>query len=146
MDADADRRRRWRLHVRALRRVVASNEAAHAVAMAAGQVGDDPWSIPAFPDDLRGLTCGARTRAGGRCRRRDLADSGRCKLHGGRSTGATTAEGQARSFANLALRWPREPMGVQEMTPSEALEAVSLGKVPAPEPLPYRRRRSGLGT
>lgn len=146
MDADADRRRRWRLWVRASRRAEERREAAHSAMMASGLVSEPGDALPAFPDDLRGLTCGAKTRAGGRCRRRDLADSGRCLLHGGRSTGAKTPEGQARSFANLGLRWPREPMGVQEMTGSEALEAVSLGKVAPPEPSPYRRRRSGLGT
>jgi hypothetical protein len=41
----------------------------------------------AFPEELRGLTCGAKTRAGTRCKRRDLYISGRCKLHGGLSTG-----------------------------------------------------------
>ena len=45
-----------------------------------------PASVP-FPDALRGLTCGARTRAGTPCKRRDLYLSGRCRLHGGLSTG-----------------------------------------------------------
>src|SRR5215831_3207092 len=33
------------------------------------------------------MLCGARTRSGGRCRRRSLAGKRRCRLHGGRSTG-----------------------------------------------------------
>lgn len=45
-----------------------------------------PESMP-FPKALRGLTCGARTRAGTPCKRRDLHTSGRCRLHGGLSTG-----------------------------------------------------------
>ncbi|PXX97351.1 HGGxSTG domain-containing protein [Halomonas sp. LBP4] len=40
-----------------------------------------------FPEECRDLRCGARTRAGTPCRRRDLYASGRCHLHGGPSTG-----------------------------------------------------------
>ncbi|WP_390882416.1 HGGxSTG domain-containing protein [Halomonas saccharevitans] len=40
-----------------------------------------------FPQECRGLRCGARTRAGTPCKRRDLFSSGRCRLHGGLSTG-----------------------------------------------------------
>ncbi len=53
---------------------------------AQGYVGDPP-PRPPFPEELRGLTCGAKTRAGTPCKRRDLYASGRCKLHGGMSTG-----------------------------------------------------------
>ena len=66
---------------------------------------------PPFPDVLRGMTCGARTRAGTPCKRSDLMRSGRCKLHGGLSTGPKTDGGRARSQANLALRWRCEPVG-----------------------------------
>ena len=45
-----------------------------------------PFSLP-FPPELRGLRCGAKTRAGTPCKRRDLYKSGRCRLHGGLSTG-----------------------------------------------------------
>ncbi|RBH54200.1 MULTISPECIES: HGGxSTG domain-containing protein [Pseudomonas] len=45
-----------------------------------------PKSTP-LPDELRRLTCGAKTRAGTPCKRRDLYISGRCRLHGGLSTG-----------------------------------------------------------
>lgn len=48
--------------------------------------GTPPPDVP-FPIELTGLTCGARTRAGTPCKRRDLYASGRCKLHGGLSTG-----------------------------------------------------------
>ncbi|WP_443701117.1 HGGxSTG domain-containing protein [Pseudomonas sp.] len=43
-------------------------------------------SLP-FPPEFHGLCCGAKTRAGTPCKRRDLYDSGRCRLHGGLSTG-----------------------------------------------------------
>ncbi|MGY8812730.1 MAG: HGGxSTG domain-containing protein [Pseudomonadales bacterium] len=45
-----------------------------------------PEPLP-FPDALHGLMCGAKTRAGTPCKRRDLYLSGRCRLHGGLSTG-----------------------------------------------------------
>lgn len=53
-----------------------------------------------FPPMLAGLTCGALTRAGTPCKRRDLYRSGRCKLHGGLSTGPRTAKGKRRSARN----------------------------------------------
>jgi hypothetical protein len=45
--------------------------------------------------------CGARTRAGTPCKRKDIwFPSGRCKLHGGMSTGPKTFEGKQRSAQN----------------------------------------------
>jgi len=49
-------------------------------------------------------TCGARTRKGTHCRCLALAN-GRCKLHGGLSTGPKTAEGWARVRAAHAAYW-----------------------------------------
>lgn len=63
--------------------------------------------LPPFPDHLRGLTCGARTRAGKPCKRTDLMSCGRCKLHGGASTGPKTPEGRQASLSNLTKRWAR---------------------------------------
>lgn len=65
MDPQSELRKRWKVYSRALHR------------------GDRPDYQREF-DDLR---CGARTRAGTPCRRRDLYASGRCRLHGGLSTG-----------------------------------------------------------
>lgn len=52
--------------------------------------------------------CGARTRAGGECAAPAVWDAkagkpvnGRCRMHGGLSTGPRSAEGRARSLANL---------------------------------------------
>jgi hypothetical protein len=39
--------------------------------------------------------CGARTRKGTPCRARVVSGKGRCRLHGGCSTGPKTAEGRA---------------------------------------------------
>ena len=55
---------------------------------------------PAFPEVCRDLRCGARTRKGTPCKRRDLYASGRCRLHGGLSTGPTTAAGKRRAALN----------------------------------------------
>lgn len=55
---------------------------------------------PTYPDDLMGLACGARTRAGGACKMTSIYRNGRCKLHGGLSTGPRTADGQKRSAMN----------------------------------------------
>lgn len=53
-----------------------------------------------FPPECRAMTCGARTRAGTPCKRQDLYRSGRCKLHGGLSTGPRTAKGKRLSSRN----------------------------------------------
>ena len=50
-----------------------------------------------------GERCGAKTRRGTPCRCKALP-SGRCKFHGGLSTGPKTAAGKAKSAANLPRR------------------------------------------
>jgi hypothetical protein len=47
-------------------------------------------------DFLAASRCGARTRCGGACRQPAMAN-GRCRMHGGLSTGPRTPEGLARS-------------------------------------------------
>lgn len=45
--------------------------------------------------------CGAKTKLTGRpCNRRDIESNGRCKLHGGLSTGPKTIDGKAQSARN----------------------------------------------
>jgi hypothetical protein len=39
--------------------------------------------------------CGARTRSGGQCRAKVVDGTGRCRMHGGLSTGPKTPEGRA---------------------------------------------------
>jgi len=51
--------------------------------------------------------CGARTRKGTPCRCRGLGRGGRCKLHGGASTGPRTKAGLARSLAAARAGWER---------------------------------------
>jgi len=54
----------------------------------------------ALPPECRDMTCGARTRVGTPCKQRVLYRSGRCKLHGGLSTGPRTIKGKRRSARN----------------------------------------------
>ncbi|WP_436882836.1 HGGxSTG domain-containing protein [Enterobacter asburiae] len=46
--------------------------------------------------DTRGFQCGATTRAGSPCKMTTIYSNGRCKLHGGKSTGAKTRAGKKR--------------------------------------------------
>lgn len=60
----------------------------------------NPPKFPPLPEEFRGMTCGAKTRAGTPCKRRDIWANGRCKLHGGLSTGPRTIEGKKKSALN----------------------------------------------
>jgi hypothetical protein len=46
------------------------------------------------------IHCGAKTRKGTACKCKALTN-GRCKLHGGLSTGPRTIEGKQRALSNL---------------------------------------------
>jgi hypothetical protein len=50
--------------------------------------------------------CGAKTRRGSPCQARSMPN-GRCKLHGGMSTGARTKAGKRRVAEARARRWAR---------------------------------------
>ena len=60
-----------------------------------------PPDLPPYPDELLDILCGAKTRAGTPCKRRDLHTNGRCKFHGGLSTGPQSDSGKAP----LCLKW-----------------------------------------
>lgn len=53
-----------------------------------------------YPPEYYAFTCGACTRAGTPCKRRDLWSNGRCRLHGGLSTGPRTEQGRRQSAEN----------------------------------------------
>lgn len=59
---------------------------------------------PRFPEELRGMTCGAKTRSGTPCKQKGIYINGRCKLHGGLSTGPRTKRGKRRSSLNWKKR------------------------------------------
>jgi hypothetical protein len=63
--------------------------------------------FPEFPRECIGMVCGGIGRRSGKpCKSSALYANGRCKWHGGLSTGPKTPEGKARSLANLR-RGPR---------------------------------------
>lgn len=49
---------------------------------------------------MAGKVCGARTRSGGRCKQRGLAN-GRCRWHGGKSTGPPLKHGRHSHYARI---------------------------------------------
>lgn len=59
-----------------------------------------PTNYPLFPEECLGLRFEANTRAGTPCKLRSIYDNGRCKFHGGLSTGPKTSEGKKRSAMN----------------------------------------------
>jgi len=83
---DAERRRIWRSYVDAYFRAQGAWEAA-------GRPFPRP-PMPTQPEAVQGLQCGATTRAGTPCKLTGLYKSGRCKLHGGMSTGPKTDAGR----------------------------------------------------
>jgi len=60
-----------------------------------------PYPVfPQMPIDLMSLQCGAKTKAGTPCKQKGIFSNGRCKLHGGLSTGPTTEEGKRKVALN----------------------------------------------
>ena len=56
-----------------------------------------PWL---YGPNWRGIRCEARTRRGTLCQRPGTKHNGKCKLHGGRSSGPRTKGGLARLVAS----------------------------------------------
>lgn len=108
--SDDDKRKRLRAHyaecdaVRAERDAIALAEYEQLVDALSPWRGK--WSptplppYPPFPEELRGMTCGATTRAGTPCKMVAIFRNGRCKLHGGLSTGPRSTRGKAKASAN----------------------------------------------
>jgi len=99
--------RLWRKHCEGYEEYEEALEAWHELPLDIRRITSQPES-PKFPEELRDVTCGAKTRKGTFCKRLDLAINGRCRLHGGLSTGPRTMEGKQRSAQN-----GRCPKGVE---------------------------------
>ena len=69
--------------------------------------------------DWRGQRCGAKTRAGTPCQNPACAGKARCRMHGGKSTGAKTAEGRAKLSA-LHLKHGRSTTAAKAETKRRA--------------------------
>lgn len=80
-------------------------------------------AMPVFPEVCRGLACGAKTRARTPCKLTSIFLNGRCKLHGGLSTGPKTKKGKARAARNG--RGPKVPgkMDFSKRTPRDVEES-----------------------
>ncbi|MEZ5676466.1 MAG: helix-turn-helix transcriptional regulator [Thalassovita sp.] len=65
-----------------------------------------PVKVTRRTTHLRG-PCGAMTRKGTPCRAKAIPGKGRCKFHGGMSTGARTPEGRERIAEAQRRRWAR---------------------------------------
>ena len=73
------------------------------------------------------LVCGARNRQGQPCQCKKLLRGGRCKFHGGMSTGPRTPEGRARS-ADAARRGVETRRMARAGLESKAADATSGGE------------------
>ena len=73
--------------------------------------------------DWPGLACGAKTRAGTPCKNPAVRGKARCRMHGGKSTGAKTPEGRAKLRA-LHLKHGRATTEAKE----QAKRRAALGR------------------
>ena len=74
--------------------------------------------------------CGARTRAGGHCRRWPMTN-GRCRFHGGCSTGPRTAEGLARIRAARTIHgvYSAEAVGLRRVVAELKRQTAKLAEI-----------------
>jgi hypothetical protein len=56
--------------------------------------------LPVYPPECRGMACGAKNRKGSPCKNLSLYANGRCKFHGGPSTGPKTKAGKRKVAMN----------------------------------------------
>jgi hypothetical protein len=103
-------------------------------------------------DYAKAPRCGARTRSGGCCRQPAMKN-GRCRMHGGLSTGPRTAEGLARSqqarwkhgFDSAAIRALRREtmLTARRLAGLVRLANANFPRAEFPLRTPRRRRRAG---
>ena len=110
--SDTDKRRR-------LEKFYETHHAAYEAWVEAGY--PHGTTMPACPPDLVGMTCGATTRSGTPCKLTSIWRNGRCKFHGGMSTGPKTIAGKGRSAAN-----PKK-LTDRKIEPREGLTKAEVG-------------------
>ncbi len=81
-----------------------------------------------FPEECRDLRCGAKTRAGTPCKRRDLYASGRCRLHGGPSTGPKSGP-RAKRPEPPRVEAPYDPMENPEFREILRRQGIPVGDI-----------------
>ena len=94
-----------------------------------------------FGSNWPGERCGAKTRKGTPCQRPARKVNGKCRLHGGRSTGAKTQEGHAKiAAANLKTgEFTKEKIAVHKEQAKIARDIRAQIKV-----IEHRLRREGI--
>jgi len=80
-----------------------------------------------LPDDLRGLECGAATRAGTPCKQTAIFINGRCKWHGGLSTGPKSTDGKRAAAANGKFGGRGKKRAVDESAQSGDVDTEVIG-------------------
>jgi hypothetical protein len=85
------------------------------------QKGHKIGSATRFGPEWPGARCGAKTRKGSPCQRPARLPAGRCRVHGGASTGPRTEEGRARIAAAKTTHG--------RLTKQKRLEAMERAKV-----------------
>ena len=87
---------------------------------------------PEFPPECEGMTCGAKAKSTGEpCKSTQIFRNGRCKFHGGPSTGPKSDEGKLSAVGNL--KQFTEPQGLHEKSLKKVHGAYTeAGKQKAP--------------
>ena len=66
--------------------------------------------LPTYPAEFAGMLCGAKTRKGTPCKNNGIYENGRCRFHGGLSTGPRTKAGKLKAAQNG--RRPKNTRGI----------------------------------
>lgn len=101
-------RRQWIAYWRHRNQVLRDAEAANLL--------PGEYDLPPLPDELRGLTCGAKAKSTGvACMQTHRFPNGRCRFHGGASTGPRSEVGKQSSRENGRLGGrPAKPKPMEE--------------------------------
>jgi hypothetical protein len=82
---------------------------------------EQPKISPPYPDECRDMRCAARTRSGSPCKNNGTTYSnGRCKFHGGLSSGPKSKSGKLKSAANGHVKKMKRIANTGHHVPSKA--------------------------